>query len=115
MEEANMNARSNKRRLMVLALCAALGPAAVSAASAASMTAAGSAALALAGVIAPHSPLLGFHDKHVVARLFAGDANVPYPANKKIIVKADAAMRRTSNVDITARSAFSPSAVTCAP
>ena len=64
----------------------------------------GSTALALAGVIAPHSPLLGFHDRHVVARLFGGDANVPYPANKKITVKADAVMCRTSNVDITARS-----------
>jgi hypothetical protein len=106
MEEANMNAQSKPaRRLMVLALSAALAQAvAVSAASAASLTASGSAALALAGVVAPHSPQLGSHDKHVVARLFGGDADVPYPANKKITVKADAVMCRTSNVDITARS-----------
>ena len=101
-----MNAQSKPaRRLMVLALSAALAQAvAVMAASAASLTASGSAALALAGVVAPHSPQLGSHDKHVVARLFGGDADVPYPANKKITVKAAAVMCRASNVDITARS-----------
>ncbi len=99
-----MHAQSkHTRRLMVLALSAVLAQA-VSAASAASLTASGPAALALAGVVAPHSPQLGSHDKHVVARLFGGDADVPYPANKKIIVKTDAVMCRTSNVDITARS-----------
>jgi hypothetical protein len=72
-----------------------------SAASAAPSTASGSVALALAGVVAPYSPLPAA-EKQAVAALFNGDGNVGY-ANK-IMVTADKIVCRASNVDITARS-----------
>jgi hypothetical protein len=61
-------------------------------------------ALALAGVVAPESPKVSGYDKHIVARLFGGQANVAFPANKKIAVAADQITCRISNVDITMRS-----------
>ncbi|HEY6255741.1 MAG TPA: hypothetical protein VIY51_08095 [Xanthobacteraceae bacterium] len=60
--------------------------------------------LALAGVIAPFSPLVNAHDKGIIAQLFGGNANVAYAANKKIPVTADSVVCRISNVDITQRS-----------
>jgi hypothetical protein len=72
----------------------------MTAAEAASIT--GSAALALAGVVAPASPLLSSAEKRAVATLFAGGAGISYP--KTISVKADKIVCRTSNVDLTARS-----------
>jgi hypothetical protein len=72
----------------------------VSAASAASIT--GSSALALAGVVAPSSPLLTPAEKNAVAALFSGKTDVPYA--KKISITADKIVCRIGNVDITARS-----------
>jgi hypothetical protein len=72
--------------------------------SASAKTAGGSAALALASLVAAHSPLLSRHEKRVMARLFGGHSNVTFPANRKISVKADAVVCRASNVDITSRS-----------
>jgi hypothetical protein len=70
-------------------------------ASAAPVSVSGSVALALAGVVAPHS-LLPAAEKTAVAALFAGNGNISY-ANK-ITVTADKIVCRTSNVDITTRS-----------
>jgi hypothetical protein len=72
----------------------------VSAASAASVN--GAAALALAGVVAPSSPLLTSAEKKAVAAFFSGKTDVPY--GKTISVTADKIVCRTSNVDMTARS-----------
>ena len=70
---------------------------------AAPATAMGPAALALAAVIAQHSPLVRAFDKRIVARLFGGRTNFGFPPNTKISVTADSIVCRTSNVDITAR------------
>ena len=75
--------------------------ASVSAASAAPATASGSVALALAGVVAPFSPLPAA-EKKAIAALFNGNSNVPY--TKKITVTADKILCRASNVAITSRS-----------
>jgi hypothetical protein len=72
--------------------------------SAPAATAAGSSALALASLVAAHSPLLSGDEKRVMARLFSGHSDVNFPANRKISVKADAVVCRASNVDITSRS-----------
>jgi hypothetical protein len=85
--------------LRVAALTLALSLAGITAASAASVS--GSTALALAGVVAPLSPLPAA-EKKVIAAFFAGNTNVNY-ANK-ITLTADKIVCRTSNVDITARS-----------
>ncbi|WP_426436929.1 hypothetical protein [Bradyrhizobium genosp. P] len=82
-------------------LACLLSVASVSAAAAAPATASGSVALALAGVVAPHSPLPAA-EKKAVAAFFAGNSSVPYA--KKIIVTADKILCRASNVDITSRS-----------
>jgi hypothetical protein len=79
-------------------------PLLLAAQSASAATAAGPAALALASVVAAHSPLLDRHEKRVMARLFSGHSNVTFPANSKISIKADAVVCRASNVDITSRS-----------
>ena len=62
----------------------------------------GSAALALAGVIAPHSPNLSAPDKKTVAAFFDGGVITPY--GNTITISADKIVCRTSNVDITERS-----------
>lgn len=67
-------------------------------------TAAGGSALALAALVAEHSPLLTHHEKTVMARMFDGHLNFTFPANKKISVAADSVVCRASNVDITSRS-----------
>jgi hypothetical protein len=95
--------RKLRRRTMKLiklaALTLALSLAGMTAASAASVS--GSTALALAGVVAPLSPLPAA-EKKVIAAFFAGNTNANY-ANK-ITLTADKIVCRTSNVDITARS-----------
>jgi hypothetical protein len=63
-------------------------------------TASGPSALALAAVIAQHSPAVRAFDKRVIARLFRGDTS----PNTKIPVDADSVLCRVSNVDITSRS-----------
>ena len=70
---------------------------------AAPVTATGPIALALAAVIAQHSPLVRAFDKRIIARLFGGRTNFGFPPNTKISVTADSIVCRTSNVDITAR------------
>jgi hypothetical protein len=85
--------------ILTLVLLIAAMPAA-GAASAASVS--GSTALALAGVIAPLSPLLASAEKKAVAMLFAAYSDIPY--KKPIVVTADRIVCRTGNVDITVRS-----------
>jgi len=80
-------------------LASTLSLAAVSTASAATVS--GSTALALAGVVAPLSPLPAA-EKKIVAKLFGGNSQVKYA--KKIVVTADKIVCRASNVDITSRS-----------
>jgi hypothetical protein len=65
-------------------------------------SASGSPALALACLIAPHSPEISFADKRAVAIFFDGRTNVH--ARKKISVIADKIVCRYSDVDITSRS-----------
>src|SRR5882757_9774133 len=87
--------QSGKLAVLTLSLSIAAGSPAWAA------SASGSAALALAGVVAPYSPLPAA-EKKAVAALFAGDSNVP--ATNKITVTADKVVCRASNVDITSRS-----------
>jgi hypothetical protein len=75
-----------------------------SAASAAPGSASGPSALALAAVIAQHSPAVRAFDKRVIARLFRGNTNFGFTPNTKISVDADSVVCRVSNVDITSRS-----------
>src|SRR5262249_28388785 len=60
--------------------------------------------LALASIVAAHSPLLNRLESRAMARLFGGRSDLAFPANRKILVKADAIVCRASNVDITSRS-----------
>jgi len=69
-------------------------------ASAAPGTATEPTALALASVIAQHSPTVRTFDKRVIARLFRGNTS----PNTKICVDADCAVCRVTDVDITSRS-----------
>lgn len=88
----------------VLAGLFALGQAitAASPASAASANASGAAALALAGVVAGHSPVLSSTDRRVMARLFA-DRPVTFPADRKLTVAASSIECRISSTDIASR------------
>ena len=63
------------------------------------MSVTGSTALAVAAVIAQHSPLLSAYEKRTIAGLFNGTAR----AGKKLTVTAESIICRVSNVDITAR------------
>lgn len=70
-------------------------------ASASAQTANGFAALALAGVVAPHSPVLTHGQKTVLAHLF--DGQMAPPSHQAVItVTADAVVCRAGDVDITA-------------
>jgi hypothetical protein len=60
--------------------------------------------LALAAVIAQHSPSVRAFDKRVIARLFRGNTSFGFTPNTKISVDADSVVCRVSNVNITARS-----------
>jgi len=90
----------NPAKLAVLTL--SLFVTGASGASAAPATASGPYALALAGVVAPYSPLLTSAEKKEVAAFFAGNNNPPYA--KKITVTADKIVCRVSNVAIVERS-----------
>jgi hypothetical protein len=59
----------------------------------------GHSALALAGVIAQHSPTLARLDKSTMAALFDG-RDPPYPAGRKISVKADSVTCFAGDVSI---------------
>jgi hypothetical protein len=83
--------------LAVLALTLAATPALAGQTS-------GPYALALAGLVAPHHPGMNATDRATVARLFAGDEHIQYPAGRTIAVTADKIVCRVSNVEITARS-----------
>jgi hypothetical protein len=71
--------------------------------SAAPVTVTGPAALALASVLAQHSPLLSTDDKELVARIFGGDSDVARSTRKIVSVTVDSIVCRLSNVDITTR------------
>jgi hypothetical protein len=67
-------------------------------------SATGPAALALAAVVAQHSPLVRPLERRVIARLFSGGTRFGFTPNTKISVDADSVICRVSNVDITSRS-----------
>src|SRR5262249_5079190 len=67
-------------------------------------SATGPTALALAAVIAPHSPAVRAFDKRVIARLFRGNTSFGFTANNKISVQADCLVRRVNKVHITSGS-----------
>jgi hypothetical protein len=87
-------------RLVVLGVLLALGQTA--SASAAPVTVTGPTALALASVVAQHSPLLSADDRGAMARLFGGDSQV-VPIKKLLSVTADSVLCRVSNIDIASR------------
>jgi hypothetical protein len=89
------------KKLMISAVALALVQ---SSASAAPGNASGPAALALAAVIAQHSPAVRAFDRRVIARLFRGNTRFGFTPNTKISVDADSVICRVSNVDITQRS-----------
>lgn len=89
------------RPLAVLALTLAASPAA---GGQASTKISGPYALALAGVVAERDPALSPAERQIVARLFAGGANAPYPAGRSLTVAADKIVCRVSDVQIIARS-----------
>jgi hypothetical protein len=89
------------KKLMISAVALAVVQ---SSASAAPGNASGPAALALAAVIAQHSPAVRAFDRRVIARLFRGNTRFGFTPNTKISVDADSVVCRVSNVDITQRS-----------
>lgn len=86
----------------VLAIAFAIGQTG-SSALAASESTSGPAALALAGLVASHSSVLGPFERRAMARLFGGNSNIIFPPNRKITVIADSIVCRASTVDITSR------------
>ena len=72
--------------------------------SASAATSSGASALALAALLAVHSPISSLYHKRVLERLLDGDSNVAFPANQKISVAADAIVCNAGDVDITAHS-----------
>jgi hypothetical protein len=61
----------------------------------------GSAALALASLVAQHSPLVGSADQTVLAGLFNGNLKVPLAGGGNVSVSADSVVCRASAVDLT--------------
>ncbi|CAN5501959.1 hypothetical protein BH11PSE4_BH11PSE4_25980 [soil metagenome] len=88
-------------RTLTLLLLATLAPSALLATPA---TVSGPAALALAAVIAPHSPLLNVQKKKMIANLFEGRSRAVVTAKTELSVTSDSINCRASNVDITSRS-----------
>jgi hypothetical protein len=82
------------------------------AAAAAAMSVTGSTAVAVAGVIAPYSPLLSAHEKRTIAPLLSAHEkrtiadlfNGHAKAGNKLTVTVESIVCRVSNVDITERS-----------
>ena len=95
-----LSAIAHMNRLVVLGVLLALEQTA--SVSAAPVTVTGPTALALASVVAQHSPLLSADERGAMARLFAGDSQV-VPIKKLLSVTADLVLCRVSNVDITSR------------
>jgi hypothetical protein len=93
------------KKLIIPALIAALALTLMqTTASAAPGSASGPSGLALAAVIAQHSPAVRAFDRRVIARLFRGNTNFGFTPNAKISVDAESVICRVSNVDITSRS-----------
>src|SRR5262245_11572735 len=67
-------------------------------------TASGPNALALAAVIAQHSPAVRAFDPRVIARLFRGNTRFGFTPHMRISFDAESLVCRVSNVDITSRS-----------
>jgi hypothetical protein len=93
----DLSAMAHMNRLVVLGVLLALWQTA--SVSAAPVTVTGPTALALASVVAQHSPLLSADERGVMARLFEGDSEV-VPIKKLLSVTADSVLCRVSNVDI---------------
>jgi hypothetical protein len=89
------------KKCTVLAVLLLLGEG-ITIASAASGNVSGPAALVLAGVVAPHSPVLSSADRRSMARLFAGFP-ISFPAGRTISVAANSMDCRMSSVDIASR------------
>jgi hypothetical protein len=89
-----------KRRIMAVLLALGKG---ITIASAASGNVSGAAAVALAGVVASHSPVLSSADRRAMARLFAGNP-ISFPPSRKISVTANSIDCRISSADIVSRS-----------
>jgi hypothetical protein len=87
---------------MKITKLAALACALCLASAAEAATVSGSPALALAAVVAAHSPTLSAAGKKEVAAIFNGKGSGAYKG--KIVITADKIDCRISNVDITARS-----------
>ena len=87
---------------MKITKLAALACALCLASAAEAATVSGSPALALAAVVAAHSPTLSAAEKKEVAAIFNGKGSGAYKG--KIVITADKIDCRISNVDITARS-----------
>ncbi len=85
----------------VLFVLASLGQ---SAASAVPVNVTGSAALAVAAVVARHSPLLSADEKKMIAGLLDGGAAGGNAPGKKSSIMADSILCKASNVDLPARS-----------
>jgi hypothetical protein len=60
-------------------------------------------ALALASVVAQHSPLLSRSERRVMARLFEGNTGFSFPSGKKLLIGAETVSCRVSNIDIATR------------
>jgi hypothetical protein len=88
-----------KKLLLILALILSSNAAGANAAAAT-----GPGALALAALVAEHSPTLTTMQKREMARLFDGDLRGITSRTRSISVKADRILCRMSDVDITARS-----------
>src|SRR5262249_61968012 len=89
-------------KLIIVALIPALALTVMqSTASAAPGSASGASGLALAAVIAQHSPAVRAFDKRVIARLFRGNTSFGFTPNTKISIDAESVICRVSNVDVT--------------
>jgi hypothetical protein len=85
---------ASRSRVLALALTLAFGQAGAWPASAAPGNTGGPSALALAGVVASHSSVLGSYGRRAMARLFSGHSAISFPPNRKISVTADSVMCR---------------------
>lgn len=64
----------------------------------------GNGALSLAALVGQHSPALTAAEKHLLVAYLDGRPKSNYPPGKKIVVRANEATCRISDVDITAKS-----------
>jgi hypothetical protein len=64
----------------------------------------GNAALSLAALVGQHSPTLTPREKRLLSAYLEGRPKSDYPPGKKVVVRADEATCRISDVDITAKS-----------